>query len=65
MKPNRIAKLVLSVIPFMSLFLAASPALAGLPPPMGNIPEPGILSLVGLGGVVLAAIAIRNRRNKK
>jgi len=65
MKPNRIAKLVLSVIPFMSLFLAASPALAGLPPPMGNIPEPGILSLVGLGGVVLAAVAIRNRRNKK
>jgi len=65
MKPSRIAKLVLSVIPFMSLFLAASSAFAGLTPPVGNIPEPGILSLFGLGGVVLAAVAIRNRRNKK
>ena len=46
----------------IALLLTASSAIAGV---VGNIPEPGMLSLFGLGGVVLAAIAIRNRRNKK
>lgn len=46
----------------VALLFTASSAIAGT---AGNIPEPGMLSLFGLGGVVLAAIAIRNRRNKK
>lgn len=46
----------------LSTLLMTSSAIAGI---VGNIPEPGMLSLFGLGGVVLAAIAIRNRRNKK
>lgn len=46
----------------LSTLLVTSSAFAGS---VGNIPEPGMLPLFGLGGVVLAAIAIRNRRNKK
>lgn len=59
MKSSHIA---FSIPSFAVLFLATSPVLAGT---VGNIPEPGMLSLFGLGGVVLAAVAIRNRRNKK
>jgi len=62
MKQFQNAKLTASITPFVTLLLTASSAFAGS---VGNIPEPGILSLFGLGGVVLAAVAIRNRRNKK
>lgn len=65
MKTIQMAKLGAIVIPVITLLLAATPALAGTAPPIGNIPEPGMLPLLGLGAVVLVAIAIRNRRNKK
>jgi hypothetical protein len=38
--------------------LAASPAFAGTVP----VPEPGVLELLAIGGVLAAVIAIRNRR---
>lgn len=49
----------------LALMLTATSAMAGLAPPVNNIPEPGMLTLLGIGGVVLVAAAIRNRRNKK
>ena len=39
--------------------LAAGTAQAGL-----NVPEPGVLELLAIGGVMAAVIAIRNRRRK-
>jgi uncharacterized membrane protein YccC len=39
--------------------LAAFPAFAGTP-----VPEPGVLELLAIGGVLAAVIAIRKRRDK-
>jgi len=58
-----ITKLAAKITPVMTLLLVASPAMAGTP--AGNIPEPGMLPLFGLGAVVMIAVAIRNHRNKK
>lgn len=60
MNTSRIAKRAASIFPLMALLVSA-PAMAAV----GNIPEPGILSLFALGGVAMVAIAIRKRRNKK
>ena len=63
MKTISSAKFAASFAAVIALLFTASSAIAGS---VGNnIPEPGMLSLFGLGGVVLAAIAIRNHRNKK
>lgn len=64
MNISRIAKRAASISPFIFVLLASAPAMAGQPP-VGNIPEPGILSLFALGGAVMVGIAIRKRRNKK
>lgn len=64
MNISHIAKQAASIFPFIFVFLASAPAMAGQPP-VGNIPEPDILSLFALGGAVMVAIAIRKRRNKK
>ena len=61
MKNIRIA--IVQSIPLALLALAATPALAGQPPI--SIPEPGIMSLLALGGAVMVAIGIRNRRKNK
>jgi hypothetical protein len=42
------------------LCLASIPAAAG----PSQIPEPGILGLIGIGAVAGVAVAIRNRRKK-
>lgn len=59
----KLSKLAACIAPAMVLLLATSSTWAGLSG--GNIPEPGMLPLLGLGAVVLIAVAIRNRRNKK
>ena len=59
-----LTKRVVSILTFIYVLLASAPAMAGQPP-IGNIPEPDILSLFALGGAVMVAIAIRKRRNKK
>lgn len=64
MKPSN-NKIIFSCISTGALMLAATSAMAGLAPPVNNIPEPGTLSLLGLGAVVLVAAAIHKRRNKK
>jgi len=61
MNTSRIAKRAASIFPLIAL-LVSSPAMAVT---VGNIPEPGILSLFALGGAVMVAIKIRKRRNKK
>jgi hypothetical protein len=42
-----------------AFMLAATSASAGVPTP---VPEPGVLELLALGGVIAAVAAIRNRR---
>lgn len=49
-----IRKLILALI----TGCLAGPVLAGEPVP---VPEPGILALLGLGGIVVAVAAFRNR----
>ena len=49
-----------SILAALLLCLAAGTALAGTPPP--QLPEPGILELLAIGGVVGVAIAVRKRR---
>jgi len=39
--------------------LAAAAASAGVP---NAVPEPGVLELLALGGVIATVVAIRNRR---
>lgn len=63
MNPS-LTKLAANIFPFIFVVLASAPAMAGQPP-IGNIPEPDILSLFALGGAVMVGIAIRKRRNKK
>lgn len=41
--------------------LAVSSAVAGVPNP---VPEPGVLELLTIGGVLAAVIALRHRRGK-
>ena len=43
--------------------LAAGAAFAGEPGP-AVLPEPGVLELLAIGGVIAAVIALRNRRKK-
>ena len=47
------------VIVAVTCALFASTAHAGVPNP---VPEPGVLELLALGGVLAAVIAFRNRR---
>ena len=48
-----------TILGMLLLWLAAGPALAGTPP---QLPEPGVLELLTISGVVGVAIAIRKRR---
>jgi hypothetical protein len=45
----------------LAFVLGSSSAWAG---PTATLPEPGTFELLALGGVIVAAIAIRNRRRK-
>jgi hypothetical protein len=52
---------VQSVVAIALLSLAWIPAAAGGP---AQLPEPGIVALIGVGAVAGIAVAIRNRRKK-
>lgn len=49
-----------SLFGFLLLSLVSGAAFAGTVP--ATVPEPGILELLALGGVVAAVVGIRNRR---
>ena len=48
-----------AILGMLLLWLAAGTALAGTP---AQLPEPGVLELLAIGGVAGVAIAIRKRR---
>lgn len=47
------------VCAILGLGLAAAPALAT---GITDVPEPGVLSLLGMGGIIALVMMIRNRR---
>ena len=50
----------------VALAATAFPVFAAVPSPtVGNIPEPGALSLLGIGAVAGLVVWSRNRKNKK
>ena len=53
-----IDKLIAVMLTLASLGMLAKPAIAFQPV---SVPEPGVLSLLGLGGVVALVLFIRNR----
>lgn len=50
-----------SLLSFVTLFSMALPAFAAFVPDAATVPEPGVLSLVGIGAVALLA-AHRGRK---
>jgi len=55
-------KAVLTAVILCGVVLSAGPALATLPAPM---PEPGTLTLLGVGGAVAGAIGLGRRWRKR
>jgi len=55
-------KAVLTAVILCGVVLSAGPALATLPTPM---PEPGTLTLLGVGGAVAGAIGLGRRWRKR
>jgi hypothetical protein len=51
-----------SLFEFLLLSLVSGAAFAGVGGDFATVPEPGMLELLALGGVVAAVVAIRNRR---
>lgn len=56
-------KLLAPVFSVASLVLFSLPALAATP--VGQVPEPGALALLGIGAGAAAAIVWARKRNKK
>jgi len=50
----------LSIVALVLLSLVSVPAIAG----PSQLPEPGVLALIGVGAVAGVAVAIRKRRRK-
>jgi hypothetical protein len=49
-----------SIAAFATLALVSVPAIAG----PSQLPEPGVLALIGIGAVAGVAVAVRKRRKK-
>ena len=56
---NTLNKLFATACAVFGLALTAGPALATV---SADVPEPGVLSLLGVGGVIAFALYIRRRR---
>lgn len=53
-----------SVFGILLLSLVSGAAFAGVGPIL-TVPEPGVLELLAMGGVVAAVVGIRNRNRRK
>jgi hypothetical protein len=57
-----INRMLSSLAGILCLVTMSMPAFART---VGTVPEPGVLGLLGIGGVAAVAIALRNRNKKK